>query len=98
VSFSYNTIQILPGALVVVIGQERLVRTLDLGRWPQLSVRVVLLVLSGFVFLYTFNTEGLFPVDGLGLALLLGLAAAAGSIGLWRRRRGSLAPGPSPAS
>jgi glycosyl transferase family 87 len=83
VSFSYNLVQVLPGALVVAIGQERLVRPFGPGWTAQHVVRIVLLVSIVFLFLYTFNTESLLPVDALGLALLLGMAAAAGAAAPW---------------
>jgi hypothetical protein len=87
VSYSYNTIQVLPGALVVAMGQDQFVRVLGLGRRTEALARILLLVASGLLCLYTFALRSNFPADALGLVLLLGLAATAGADALRRGRR-----------
>jgi hypothetical protein len=75
VSYSYNTIQVLPGALVLALGQERL--TAALRPRAALALRVVLLVACGLLFAYALDIRSPLPADALGLTLLFGLAAVA---------------------
>ena len=91
VSYSYNTIQVLPGALVVAIGQDRFVRVLGLGSRTRVLARTLLLAASGLLCLYTFDLRSNLPADALGLVLLFGLAATAGADALRRRRRDPVA-------
>jgi hypothetical protein len=100
VSFSYNAIQVLPGALVVATGQECLVRDLRLGRVWRLAVRVALLAASTLLFVFTLGPTSRFPVDALGLVLLLAVAAAAGAVAVSRsteERDARRPPAPLPA-
>jgi hypothetical protein len=82
VSFCYNTIQVLPGVLVLVLGQDRFLA--GLRPWIELGARAILLATCGLLFLYTLDSSMQLPLDALGLALLLGLAAVASAARLWR--------------
>ncbi len=90
VSYSYNTIQVLPGVLVVALGQDRLLGTLGLAPGLQLPLRAVLLVVSAFLFLYAFRLTSPVPLDALGLVILLGLVAVAGGRALRTHPGGAL--------
>jgi hypothetical protein len=76
-SISYNLILILPGALVLVVGQRRLAEHLGLPKWCEHLFGATLLASAFLLFIYRLGSKSP-PIGGLGLA-----TSAFGLVGLF---------------